>query len=408
MKESMKTFSSTYFTMSEEDAIEYAKVKLDLFPHDAVLTCKEIGDGNLNYVFRVVDSKSGSSVIIKQAGPVARISDEFKLSPDRNRIESEILSLQYELATDYVPKMYMYDPIMNCCVMEDLSDHVIMRTALLQYKKFPRFVDHITTFMVNTLLSTSDVVMEHKEKKELVKRFTNPELCEITEDLVYTEPFFDCPRNDVFEGTKEFVEEAIWNDEALKLETAKLKFEFMTNAQSLLHGDLHTGSVFIKEDSTKVIDPEFAFYGPMGYDVGNVIANLTFAYVHAKATMQDEVQKQDFLTYLETTIKDTINMFKEKFLVAWEEKATEPVAKYNGFKEYYLDSVIRDTAAVAGLELCRRTIGIAHVKDITSIQNEEKRVAAEKTCLSAGKTFILNRQSIKTGEDFVSVIKKFA
>ena len=34
----------------------------------------------------------------------------------------------------------------------------------------------------------------------------------------------------------------------------------MTNAQALLHGDLHTGSVFVRDDSTKVIDPEFAFY----------------------------------------------------------------------------------------------------------------------------------------------------
>lgn len=55
----------------------------------------------------------------------------------------------------------------------------------------------------------------------------------------------------------------------------------MTNAQALLHGDLHTGSVFVRKDSTKVIDPEFAFYGPMGYNVGNVMANLMFAWVNA-------------------------------------------------------------------------------------------------------------------------------
>ncbi len=80
---------------------------------------------------------------------------------------------------------------MACCSMEDLSDHVIMRRALIEHKKFPLFVDHITTFMVNTLLLTTDVVMGHKEKKALVANYINPELCEITEDLVYTEPFTD-------------------------------------------------------------------------------------------------------------------------------------------------------------------------------------------------------------------------
>ncbi len=28
----------------------------------------------------------------------------------------------------------------------------------------------------------------------------------------------------------------------------------------------------------KVIDPEFSFYGPMGYDIGNVIGNLFFPF----------------------------------------------------------------------------------------------------------------------------------
>lgn len=32
----------------------------------------------------------------------------------------------------------------------------------------------------------------------------------------------------------------LYEDEALHLEVSKLKFRFMTDAQALLHGDLHT------------------------------------------------------------------------------------------------------------------------------------------------------------------------
>jgi len=373
-----KDFETIYFTMDESDVIQYAKTVLDYFDEDADLSCKEIGDGNLNYVFRVVDNSTNKSIIIKQAGPVARISDQFKVSPDRNRIESAILKIQHDLAPGFVPKFYHYDEIMNCCVMEDLSDHTIMRTALMNYEKFPLFADHITTFMVNTLLLTSDVVMNQKEKKALVGNFINPDLCEITEDLVYTEPFFDCPRNDIFEYTKEFVKKELWSDEKLLIETAKLKFEFMTNAQSLIHGDLHTGSIFVKEDSTKIIDPEFAFYGPAGYDVGNIIANLIFAYIHADATIDDESSKEDYKEWISSTIKNVIDMFKDKFINAWNEKANDRVAKYKGFDEFYLSGIIKDTSAVTGLELCRRILGIAHVKDITSISDTDKRARAEK------------------------------
>jgi len=401
----MKDFTKEYFMMNEKDVVNYAKTKLDFFAEVPNLECKEIGDGNLNYVFKVSDPTTNKSVIIKQAGPVARISDDFKLSPDRNRIESEILTLQYKLAPSFVPKVYHYDPIMNCCIMEDLSDHQVMRSALLQHKKFPLFADHISTFLVNTLLQTSDVVMCHKEKKEYVKNFMNPELCEISEDLVYTEPFYDCPRNDVTVGMEDFVREMIWNDKALLLEVAKLKFEFMTNAQSLIHGDLHTGSIFIKEDSTKIFDPEFAFYGPAGYDIGNVIANLIFAYANGNAVIDDKTEKVAFLTYIEKTIKDTIDLFNKKFLIAWDRLASDKVANYEGFKEYYLSTVLRDTSAAAGHELIRRIIGLAHVKDITSITDIQARCYAEKFCLTVGKTFIKEREKMNTGSDFLNLLR---
>ncbi|MCJ8010937.1 S-methyl-5-thioribose kinase [Paenibacillus sp. KQZ6P-2] len=393
-----------YFTMNETDVLDYAVTQLDVFDKDAKLTCTEIGDGNLNYVFRVVDSASGKSLIIKQAGPVARISADIKVSTDRNRIESEILKLQYELAPGFVPQIYHYDPVMNCCVIEDLSDYEIMRKAMLQYKQFPLFADHISTFLVNTLLLTSDVVMNHKEKKDLVKSFINPDLCEISEDLVYTEPFYDCPRNDIFEATRDFAKSYLWEDEALLLETAKLKFEFMNHAQSLLHGDLHSGSIFIKEDSTKIIDPEFAFYGPAGYDIGNVIAHLLFAYVNADSVMVDSSARDAQKAWLLSSVRDVIDLFSEKFLTLFQEKATDHSARVPGFDLYYLNQMIQDTAAVTGLELCRRILGLAHVKDITSIQSAAARVHAEKLCLIMGKTFIMERSGMETGEDFVRVV----
>jgi 5-methylthioribose kinase len=391
--------------MKPEEVIEYVKEKLDIFDTDADLECKEIGDGNLNYVFRVWDKNSSKSVIVKQAGDTARISDDFKLSTDRNRIESEILQLEGELAPGLVPVVYKYDSIMNCCSMEDLSDHEIMRKALIEHKKFPLFADHITTFMVNTLLLTTDVVLEHKKKKDMVKSFINPELCEITEDLVYTEPFNDYKkRNLVFPPNLEWVTKELYNDKELRFEAAKLKFEFMTNAQALLHGDLHTGSIFIKPDSTKVIDPEFAFYGPIGYDTGNVVANLIFAWANADATIADSSERADYTGWLEKTITEVVDMFIEKFIKAWKENVTEIFAKEEGFDKWYLSTVLRDTAAVAGLELCRRIVGMAQVKDITSIEDEKARLRAERICLTTAKQFIKNRENYKTGADFIATL----
>ncbi|WP_313578064.1 S-methyl-5-thioribose kinase [Lacrimispora sp.] len=397
----------SYFLMKAEEVPDYVKEKLTYFDADARLECKEIGDGNLNYVFRVKDPASGKTIIVKQAGEALRISAEMHVSTDRGRIEAKILGIQDSYAPGLVPKVYLYDGTMCAMVMEDMIGHTMMRTGLLKHETYPKFADHVTTFMVNSLLRTTDVVLGHKEKKELVKSFINPDLCEISEDLVYSEPFIDYNhRNNVFPPNAEFVKKELYEDQALHLEAAKLKFEFMNNAQSLIHGDLHTGSVFINKEHTYIFDPEFAFFGPMGYDIGNVIANMFFAWCNGDATIEDEKEKEDFCGWCLSTISDIVDLFIEKFNKAFDEHVTETMAKVPGFKEWYLEGILSDTAGVAGLESIRRTVGMANVIDITTIPDEEKRARAEKIVITLAKNYIMNRRGFRSGADYLNAIKE--
>lgn len=80
------------------------------------------------------------------------------------------------------------------------------------------------------------------------------------------------------------------------------------------------------------------------------------------------------MDWLQTTMVEVIDLFKKKFLDAWDIHVTEIMAKEEGFNEVYLQSVLEDTAAVTGLELIRRIVGLAKVKDITCIENEEARI----------------------------------
>jgi len=51
-------------------------------------------------------------------------------------------------------------------------------------------------------------------------------------------------------------------DAPLKLAAARYGQKFLNQPEALIHGDLHSGSVMVTESDTRVIDPEFAFYGP--------------------------------------------------------------------------------------------------------------------------------------------------
>jgi 5-methylthioribose kinase len=194
----------------------------------------------------------------------------------------------------------------------------------------------------------------------------------------------------------------------LKTEVAKLKLDFMNNAQALIHGDLHTGSIFIKPGSVKVIDPEFAFFGPIGYDVGNVIANLMFAWTRALVREPEDQKKHtEFLDWVKDTTKKTVDLFKEKFERIIGEKAQDLLFSLSEFQSWYVDSVMADTAGVTGLEINRRIIGIAKVKDITTL-DDEKRYKAERILMESAKRFIVERSKYNSGLDYLETFEELA
>lgn len=394
----------TYFQMEAGDICEYilekTKDKIE-WDRDSIEVEIPKEHGNLNYVYRVKDAK-GHKIFVKQAGTETRISKDMKPSKDRNRLESEIIMLEDSFAPGMVPKIYFFDTVMCACGMEDCSEFEVMRGAMMKHEIFPHFAEDIAEFMVKTLILSSDLVLDHKEKKELVGKFISPDLCDITEKLVFMEPYNDLNhRNNVYPPNKDFVEKELYEDTDLHLLVAKLKYNFMTNAQALIHGDLHSGSIFIKKDTTKVFDSEFGTYAPMGYDIGNVVANMIFAYDNGLAYGKD-----DFCQWTLSVIEDTVNLFAEKFLAIYDEVVTEPMAKVKGFKEWYLGEILRDTAGYAGTELHRRTVGMANVVDVTTIKEEKKRLLAERINIYAGKDYIKNAKTFKTGKDFVDAVLK--
>ena len=396
---------SAFFLMKPEDVKRYAVEVLHFFQPEEETDCVEIGDGNINYVFQVRSPKDGRSVIVKQADKLLRSSGR-PLDLYRNKIEAETLMLEARLAPKFIPEVYHYDETMAALSMEDISAYKNLRKELAAGRVYGHLSENLSDFLAQSLLPTTDLVMDRQEKKKQVKFFTNPELCDITEDLVLTEPYLAQPmnprnKNIVTPGNEDFVREHLYEDEALHAEVAALRNGFMNNAQALIHGDLHTGSIFVKQDSTRVFDPEFAFYGPMGYDIGNVVANMIFAWDNGRAAGADA-----FCDWCLKAIAETIDLFSQKFLVCFDACVTDLMAKTPGFKEFYLESVLSDTAAYAGTELIRRTVGMANVKDVTTIADEAKRAHAEKVNILCAKDYIMNRTAFKNGADFIAAVTR--
>ncbi len=269
---------SLYRTFTAADAVEYARQYGQVAEPQALVSADEIGDGNLNLVFKIRDREGVSRVIVKQALPYVRcVGESWPLTLDRARIEAETLLVHGSFCPRHTVKVLHHDPELAVMVQEDLSDHRIWRSELVQGNYHPLAAGQLAEYLAQTLFHTSDFYQSAQQKKAEVSRFTNPELCQITEDLFFTDPYTDHERNQ-FEAALLPQVQALREDAPLKLAVAGLKHRFLSKAEALLHGDIHSGSIFVAEGRLKAIDAEFGFYGPIGFDVGTALGNLLLNY----------------------------------------------------------------------------------------------------------------------------------
>ncbi|SFV55946.1 5-methylthioribose kinase [hydrothermal vent metagenome] len=376
---------------------------------DGKIEISEIGDGNLNFVYIVSNVSNGKSLIVKQAVPYLRIAGEgFPLSRERMNYEIRALQFYEELLPSFVPKIYYADEDMSLVIMQNLSEHIIMRKGLIEQKVYPKFSEHISTFLAHTLFYSSSLYLNSTEKRALVDRFnSNTELCKLTEDFVFTLAFMEDETNDV---NPDLLTEAkeLFAQSDFKKSVLKLKYIFMTQSDALIHGDLHTGSIMLNANETYVIDPEFAFVGAFGFDIGALIANMINAYISHFYRSEDKV----YQAWILESIKEIYRQFEEKFLELWSQYPNSALLKegfiaqkeLDEFKAEFMKNIFRQSVGFAGCKIVRRVFGIAGVEDIRGIEDKNKRKEAELMALRVGKSLILNYESIEDVDDLLGLI----
>ena len=280
----------------------------------------EVGDGNLNLVFIVKGTTGGMAV--KQALPYVRlVGESWPLPLSRSHYEYQALVHQARLAPGLVPAVLHHNEALALIAMELLEPHIILRKGLVAGTCYPRLVDHITTFLARTLFLSSDLAVPAAQKKQGIAAFAgNHALCKITEDLIFTEPYFQAEQNRWTSPWLDATAAGFREDLDLHVAISRLKLKFMARPEALIHGDLHTGSIMVTESETRVIDPEFAFYGPMGFDLGAVIGNLIMSYLASVGHERTPGERRAFETWVLETIESVWNEFAVKFVALWRDR----------------------------------------------------------------------------------------
>ena len=367
----------------------------------ATLQVREVGDGNLNLVFVCRDA-DGRGICLKQSLPYVRlVGESWPLTPHRATAEARGYDAAAEWAPEFIPAWYGFDPDRFILAMENLDHETIWRTALNEGLMHPGVEDDMGRYVARLAFYTSVFNLEQKELKGRIAASVNPELCEITENLVFTEPYLDHDHNSWRPGVEPAVME-LRHDERHVAEVNSLKVQFMTAAEALIHGDLHTGSVMVEmygdRGHGKAIDSEFCFYGPVGFDLGALFGN----YLAAMARAAARGRPADFTGWVGGLVSGTWAAFEDETRRLWPERSHRFLNDL--YFEDWLLKMLRDGAGFGGCKAIRRIIGLAKVSDIETLDGDA-HVAAATAVLRTGSRWIKERHGFTSPSDLEEIAR---
>lgn len=375
---------------------------------------REVGDGNLNLVFIVTGS--AGAVVVKQALPYVRlVGDAWPLSARRAYFEYNALIRQAGRDPGRVPEVLHFDEDQALIAMEYLEGHTILRGRLIAGQRTEGLGAALGRFCARTAFRGSDLHMETAEKKADTALFlANTELCDITESLVFTDPYYAAEMN-AHNPHLDAVVARLRADVGLKTQAQHMLAKFANNAETLCHGDLHTGSVMCTDTQTRVIDPEFGIYGPMGFDIGMLIANFFMAYLSQPAHRQGD--PGDFQDWILSVTRETWEAFEAEFRHLWATERRGILYPASLFEDQghaadaalsdRLAAIWQDALGFCGIEQHRRTLSLAHNADFESIADPAERAVYEARNLAMGAHILTMRASIPDMDALLAIAREF-
>ncbi len=293
----------------------YLRKKNWISPQEKITSTEKPGEGNMNFVNRVVTDKK--SLILKQSRPWVQKYPQIDAPVERINVEYHFYHFiaPYKNINKYTPAVIGFDPDQFILAMEDLGNGADY-TYLYEREK------QLSPAEVKALSGLLSVLHQVQVDEEERKKFDNQAMKMLNHEHIFVFPFaldngFDL--DDIQQGLQKVSLEYKQN-EKLKTSIRELGEVYLQDPDILLHGDYYPGSWLKVDSSLKLIDPEFSYFGKAEFDLGVMLA-------HLKMAQQPEETLQQVLASYEQSAGFDVSLM-------W---------------------------AFAGVELMRRIIGIAQL-----------------------------------------------
>lgn len=377
---------------------------------------REVGDGNLNLVF--IAAGPEGSICVKQALPYVRAAGpSWPMTPERATFENYYYRTVGPHVGALLPRIHHYDQEIYCTVMERLAPHIILRHGLIAGYRYPLLAAHLAEFAARATFFTSDFATPFEEKLAGVALFAgNEALIRISVDLIFKDPYVASPRNRHTTPQLDAIAAELRHDPKLKAAAARFGHKFLSDTQALLHGDLHSGSVMVTPTDSRVIDPEFAFYGPIGFDLGAFFGNLLLSWYSQPGHASDGDDRTAHQAWLLEQVRDFWSTFRSRFLALWDGHARGDAFPIDLFrdgadraaltheKHAFMDRLFADMIGFGACKMIRRILGFAHVQDFEEIVDTSVRARCEADALAMARMLLTHPERFRTIDAVIDAV----
>ena len=403
------------FIVTKENIIPYMREHIRDFDDTESVTVTVMGedpdadegenDGHINYVFKIV-SPVRSYVLKQGLEDPKNLHSGTSVAAYRNEAECDTLKILHYIVPEYVPEVIFQDRENHIFVLEYIENLRAVRFQLIKENQIPNLGLDVGNFLARSSFYTSEFFLERARFRSMQTQFENTELRQIMEDGIFLDRFGTDLDKEAYHKWERFRQ--ITDDPACQTNRLSLRRTFMTHSDCLIHADFHTSNVFLSDDGIKMLDFEFSFMGPFGYDMGYFTGSLIAAY--CAACFKDyptEQDRQQCKAYLLSTIKMLFESYNHTFIECWNSDAKEEYRNQKGFQNILLREMLQDSVGYTAITNWCRTTDIWSLPEYKVIENEDARRYAMAMAVLMDHEMILQRNNFETVDDFIDMIIHF-
>ena len=339
---------------------------------------KQSAEGYVNPIYRI-RANDGSSVVLKQVTviPITREEEEkagrtagntHDLDAARMRYETAVLIFWNAICEGITPEIYLLDEENCIIVMEDLTDLSLLRFDFARMAKHPQMPEKMGKFFARNLFYSSDLNLTKYRKDGLMKYFNNPEYRALEPHLFETCCIISDERpmpKKTWPMRKTLIENA-----AVQKRIAGLRYAFTEFPECIIHTDLHASNVMVDETKVKIIDTEFAGFGPIAQDIGRFTASfvLNFFSWYGDDCIHTEQEKADYRDCLLQAIIQIYCSFEMELRKLIADHLDENYNLKRLDVDDYIKRHIDDALAYTALNACSRIADRGLCHDLQRLQ----------------------------------------